>query len=533
MLQVFKVFTKKRFWKKLCTVLLCLVLCFTLVVNSVVDVFANPVAVGLFELILAILAACGITFGTVALAHDGVDAFTSGASSGVMDLLNSKLAEIATLAATAGVVYTIGINFLSEQWQMITADVVRIFGDFKGITAHLNIDSPGMLKLGGDAFNFSVPGVGPSSAVSVSVGNVTMQYIGGKSQAIDSIKPLIASRHLSFSEDRVYILMSTQISGLKFLCDLGRFSSDASVTFNDSFSLYTSSTIYPYPVISSKVFDFNSGGQNYINGLLDGKWFRISNVVDKACTFTLNYVDESDIYNSVGANIVVGNKLGDYTLGDSICPDGIWSRKSYADWLNDLLFGSGAGVASDIPSVGALPGDAGIDTTAYPGNDTWHDGIDDVATGSPSIGISVPTDVSDDDIATLNPSKARDYSNADVKDKDVTTGDNDKPGDKDDDKDKTGTTPKVPAIGLPEILFKTKFPFCLPWDLYNLFAVLAAEPEAPKFVIPYKNNMLGIDEEYVLDFSKYEDAAKIIRFFTGAGFVLALILISRKLTGSE
>lgn len=527
-----KVFTKKRFWKKLCTVLLCLVLCFTLVVNTCVDCFAIAgVDDALFFLLLAILTASGITFLSVANAHIGTDAFYNNCSPNLQKWLDSKAMEIT--AAAAGV-SSIGIT-CSKYWSDVIDAIAKTFGDFKGITAHFNIDSPGMLKLGGDAFNFSVPGVGPAYAVSVAIGNVTMQYIGGKSQAIDSIKPLIASRHLSFGEDRVYILMSTQISGLKFLCDLGRFSSDASVTFNDSFSLYTSSTIYPYPVISSKVFDFNSGGQNYINGLLDGKWFRISNVVDKACTFTLNYVDESDIYNSVGANIVVGNKLGDYTLGDSICPDGIWTRKSYADWLNDLLFGSGAGAASDIPSVGALPGNPSIDVGAMPGNDTWHDGIDDVATGNPSIGISVPTDVSDDDIATLNPSKARDYSNADVKDKDVTTDDKDKdkPGDKDDDKDKTGTTPNIPAIGLPEILFKEKFPFCLPWDLYNLFAVLAAEPEAPKFVIPYKNNMLGIDEEYVFDFSKYEDAAKIIRFFTGAGFVLALILISRKLTGSE
>ena len=234
---------KKRFWKKLCTVLLCLVLCFTLVVNSVVDVFANPVAVGLFDLILAILAACGITFGTVALAHDGVDAFTSGASSGVTDLLNAKLAEITTLAATAGVVYTIGINFLSEQWQMITADVVRIFGDYKGITAQLNIDSPGMLKLDGDAFNFSVPGVGPSSAVSVSVGNVTMQYIGGKSQAIDSIKPLIASRNLAFVDSHVYTVMTTKITGLNFVADYGNFSQDG-ITVNDFFSYGTSITAY-------------------------------------------------------------------------------------------------------------------------------------------------------------------------------------------------------------------------------------------------------------------------------------------------
>ena len=145
----------------------------------------------------------------------------------------------------------------------------------------------------------------------------------------------------------------------------------------------------------------------------------------------------------------------------------------------------------------------------------------------------MPTDVSDDDIATLNPSKARDYSNADVKDKDITTDDKDKPGDKDDDKDKTGTTPKVPAVSLPEILFKEKFPFCLPWDLYSLFVGLRAEPETPKFEIPFKFDRLGINEKIVIDFEVIDEPAKIIRFFIGAGFVLALILISRKMIGSE
>lgn len=516
---------KKRFWKKLCTVLLCLVLCFTLVVNSVVDVFANPVAVGLFDLILAILAACGITFGTVALAHDGVDAFTSGASSGVTDLLNAKLAEITTLAATAGVVYTIGINFLSEQWQMITADVVRIFGDYKGITAQLNIDSPGMLKLDGDAFNFSVPGVGPSSAVSVSVGNVTMQYIGGKSQAIDSIKPLIASRNLAFVDSHVYTVMTTKITGLNFVADYGNFSQDG-ITVNDSFSYGTSITAYTYPVLQGKIFNFST------DGMLNGNRFVLRNEDSKARTFTLNYIDATTY--ATGANIVVSNKLGDYTLSDSICPDGIWTRKSYADWLNDLLFGEGAGAASDIPSVGALPGNPGIDTTAYPGNDTWHDGSinDDVAVGSPSIGISVPTDVSDDDIATLNPSKARDYSNADVKDKD-TTGDTDKPGDKDDDKKPSSKPEGLPTLTLPEILFKTKFPFCLPWDLYNVFVLLNAEPVAPKFDIPFKFDRLGIDYTFSIDLSEYEQLALISRVSLSVMFIIALILLSRKVIGAE
>lgn len=520
MLQVLKVFTKKRFWKKLCTVLLCLVLCFTLVVNTSIDSFAVAgVDDGLFFLLLAILTASGITFSSVANAHTGTDAFYNNCSPNLQKWLDSKAMEITAFAAGAS---SIAVT-CSKYWSDVIDAIAKTFGDFKGITAHFNIDSPGMLKLDGDAFNFSVPGVGPSYAVSVAIGNVTMQYIGGKSQAIDSIKPLIASRHLSFDEDRVYILMSTQISGLKFLCDLGRFSSDASVTFNDNFSLYTSSTTYPYPVISSKVFVFNSGGQNYINGLLDGKWFRISNVVDKACTFTLNYVDD------VGGNIVVGNKLGDYTLSDSICPDGIWTRKSYADWLNDLLFGSGAGAASDIPSVGALPGNPGIDTTAYPGNDTWHDGSinDDVATGNPSIGISVPTDITDETITDYTHDVARDIASADKVLDDTST--EDKPGDKDDDKKPSG----LPSMTLPEILFKNKFPFCLPWDLYSLFVSLNATPKAPKFTIPFKNSRLNIDYEITIDISDYEMFAKLSRASLSVVFVVALILLSRKLIGAE
>lgn len=497
-----KVFTKKRFWKKLCTVLLCLVLCFTLVVNSVVDVFANPVAVGLFELILAILAACGITFGTVALAHDGVDAFTSGASSGVTDLLNAKLAEIATLAATAGVVYTMGISFLSEQWQMITADVVRIFGDYTGVDVRLPIE--------GD-FTLSV---GKKISTQLSYSSTShYQYVA------DTFYYDVYGRDFDFSKSPSFISNIHNTSPYNLIIALTIAGSITLVNNTYGMQSNTSSSIDSFIAYNNTGFlnyNMNSIGTSscplYVNG--------------EPCTLSKigsGYI----LQNSSGSNVIsCGILVGtDVPVPDSICPDDVFvNEKSVNDWISGLING-------DIP-VGALPGNPGIDTTAYPGNDTWHDGIDDVAVGSPSIGISVPVDVSDDDIATLNPSKARDYSNADVKDKD-TTGDNDKPGDKDDDKDKTGTTPKVPAIGLPEILFKEKFPFCLPWDLYNLFAVLAAEPEAPKFVIPYKNNMLGIDEEYVLDFSKYEDAAKIIRFFTGAAFVLALILISRKLTGSE
>lgn len=495
---------KKRFWKKLCTVLLCLVLCFALVVNSVVDVFANPVAVGLFELILAILAACGITFGTVALAHDGVDAFTSGASSGVIDLLNSKLAEIATLAATAGVVYTIGINFLSEQWQMITADVVRIFGDYTGVDVRLPIEGDFTLSVGkkiSTQLSYS------SSSHNQYVADTFYYDVYGRDFDFSKSPSFISNIHNSSPYSLIIALTIagsiTLVNNTYGIQSNTQGSIDSFIAYNDTHSFLN----YNMSFIGS------SSCPLYVNG--------------DPCTLVKTSTGYT-LQNSAGSNVISGNILigTDVPVPDSICPDNVFpNEKSLNDWISGLING-------DIPSVGALPGNPGIDVGAMPGNDTWHDGIDDVATGSPSIGISVPTDVSDDDIATLNPSKARDYSNADVKDKDI-TGDNDKPGDKDDDKKPSSKPGGLPTLTLPEVLFKTKFPFCLPWDLYNVFVLLNAEPVAPKFDIPFKFDRLGIDYTFSIDLSEYEQLALISRVSLSVMFIIALILLSRKVIGAE
>jgi hypothetical protein len=97
----------------------------------------------------------------------------------------------------------------------------------------------------------------------------------------------------------------------------------------------------------------------------------------------------------------------------------------------------------------------------------------------------------------------------------------------------TPNKPSIPALSLPEILFKEKFPFCLPWDVYNVFANLVAEPEAPVFEIPMKWEFLDIDYTLTIDFSMFDEIAKISRFFSSLGFVVFLILISRKVIGAE
>ena len=86
--------------------------------------------------------------------------------------------------------------------------------------------------------------------------------------------------------------------------------------------------------------------------------------------------------------------------------------------------------------------------------------------------------------------------------------------------------------------WKDKFPFCLPFDIIRLFTAFKAEAEAPKFdllLMPEKS--FGLDNEafYItIDFSEegYNSMVQMMRFFFAIGFVVWLISISRKMTGS-
>lgn len=73
------------------------------------------------------------------------------------------------------------------------------------------------------------------------------------------------------------------------------------------------------------------------------------------------------------------------------------------------------------------------------------------------------------------------------------------------------------------------FPFCIPFDLIDLIGVLDAEPAAPRWEIPIKAPLYGIDYTFVLDMSDFEQLAVIFRTFETALFILGLILLSRGL----
>lgn len=92
-----------------------------------------------------------------------------------------------------------------------------------------------------------------------------------------------------------------------------------------------------------------------------------------------------------------------------------------------------------------------------------------------------------------------------------------------------------PLVSSSPALWQTKFPFCLPWDLYNVIAGFNSEAVAPSIHMPIiTTDIVPVLEEDVyfdLDFSDYSDLVRILRFFFCALFTIFLILITRKIIG--
>ncbi len=83
-----------------------------------------------------------------------------------------------------------------------------------------------------------------------------------------------------------------------------------------------------------------------------------------------------------------------------------------------------------------------------------------------------------------------------------------------------------------------KFPFCIPKDIYNIFAgFFTSDREAPKFVFPFKLIKRGdeylINYNITIDFSILDPVMPLFRLFIDIFFVYGLILITRKVIGAE
>lgn len=198
--------------------------------------------------------------------------------------------------------------------------------------------------------------------------------------------------------------------------------------------------------------------------------------------------------------------------GMGVRTDGI--GKDVINVANDQFYADGVSVLNQtyddvIGRIGAAVGiknDAG-DVISYP--------------------LNIPID------ASKSIGKARDVSQEKVLGKDIaTTADREK--DDTTNKDRDTTLPKpptLPDLALPEIIFKEKFPFCLPWDLYLAFSNLAAPAQPPKWEVPFKIQSLQFTKNVSVDFSQFSTLASIMRWGLSIIFIIWLILLTRKIIG--
>ncbi len=79
-------------------------------------------------------------------------------------------------------------------------------------------------------------------------------------------------------------------------------------------------------------------------------------------------------------------------------------------------------------------------------------------------------------------------------------------------------------------LFRTRFPFSIPWDIAAFVAALSAPPETPHYEIPITLEQYGIDERIVIDLGDFEIISRISRTFLTVIWSMYLMNLTLKFT---
>lgn len=86
----------------------------------------------------------------------------------------------------------------------------------------------------------------------------------------------------------------------------------------------------------------------------------------------------------------------------------------------------------------------------------------------------------------------------------------------------------VENLTVGEIVF-SKFPFCIPWDVYHGLQTLAQPGVAPVITIPLKSEHYGIDWTFDMDWSMFGDVLVIVRWGEYLVFCLSLAVATKKI----
>lgn len=462
----------------------------------------------------SILFSVGIKYATDAEWRGGAQDFIAKASKTTID--NIKTTVTAIVGAASYVGYGFKMMFDAETWKIITGDIEYWYGNaYSDATSNITAGKDGTLGFTADS-QFSVDCDG--GTVQITLGEYSML-------TLDSATPLkYIYPHLPYKNEswvnndsqygygsmfsvypfnlQYYSYTVPGSSQFKFSGTLKSDIEPSYKSFSGRVPFYFTSqrfgtssfdflSVSPYSNLNTSMYSVD-GTLCYFTQCVDGKYRFVnaddfnpskSNATDDTCVPLVNYNTNKTYYSFDTPCDMF------YTVLDGA------GLRHYTDSQKNV---------NDVDKYRALP----VPITGT---------VPDVYTGSQSVGITVPDDlVKSNDMTTLN-----EMTQADVIEYVDTASYPD-------------GVPKIDSSGLFD-----KFPFCIPKDLYNLFAgFYSSESKAPKFDIPFQilkqsDGSYLIDTSISFDFAIFDDIMPMVRWFTTAGFVFFLIMITRKVIGAQ
>lgn len=466
-----------------------------------------------------IFGSCAISYATDGDFREGVKNFAIQVGDGVKNIVYAKAEQMSNYIASAvGSIAGYKITFSAGEWQVITEAVNKYVSNaYSDVSNTIVAGSDGTLGFTENS-SFSANLSGGFCQLTLTDNCVLSFYSPDLRQNILASLPRTDPAFLDANNTSVYARLFV------FSCApfaLHSYNADTPCNVNNKFSgvltpdievIYKGNGSLSFLLNSDKGFGYNSLTflQQSAYSNKDIAMYRINN---QACYFT-QCIDNK--YRFVSIDDFNPNKSN--ATDDTCVPlinfntnDTYYSFDSPSDMYYTVLDGAGLKHYTDSQKNES-------DTDVYKPHAVPLGGsVPDVYTGTSGVTLTIPKSATGVDdytaISEANPADIITYETA------INYPDG---------------VPKIDSSGLFD-----KFPFCLPKDVYNLFAnFYSTDSKAPKFTIPIKigqqnDGSYFVDYDIEVDLSFLDSVVPIFRFGVSVSFVLALILITRKMIGAQ
>lgn len=466
-----------------------------------------------------IFGSCAVSFATDDNFRQGVKNFVGQASEVTKNIVNAKAVEIANNIASGLQLAGYKISFSADEWKFITEDVNKYVSN-----AYNSLDSSA-ITVGKDGTlgwtknsQFTVALAGGISQIALNDYTILTFRSADLKQNIFSLMPYTNNDFLNTQNSTVYscshtfsatpfslIYYSAQVTCSSKFKYNGLLSSDVEIVYNSMndlrFTHYNSE--FGGTVVS--VLNQCSPSEEYTNMYtINGQVCYFVRCADSKYRFvTLDYLNNSPAVTDDNCVPLINHYTNKTYYSFNTACEMYYTILDACKMRHLTKAADGKTVESEADVYKA---------PAVPVGGT----VPDVYTGTNDVTLTIPKSVTSVDdytaIAESNPSDIISYEKA------IEYPDG---------------VPKIDSSGLFD-----KFPFCLPYDLYNVFAGFYTDNVvAPRFEFPFRylkddNGNYLIDENIVIDFAVLDDVVPILRFFISLGFVVVLIQITRKMIGA-